>query len=276
MIFKGDVYYADLNPIIGSEQGGVRPVVILQNDIGNKYSQTTIVAPMTTKSKTYVPMHVKLKESFLAKRSTLLLEQIRTIDKRRLIKALNSQSTRQDVELLLNNFFCSLDGDIEMFLRDKAISFEELSKARTYLVIDGEQVDNPDVQLKDLRILGYFALALKVLSIPDDYSNRKRKELDGLSAKLLGEVIKDIPCYLIGQLARNDEVSNKELTGKQLLEMAFSVIQTSVDAVGGRIVMIECRDRDNLVAFYQDNDFVAIAEQSDNGQPMKQMIRKIQ
>lgn len=176
----------------------------------------------------------------------------------------------------MNNFSCSLDEDIEMFLRDKAISFEELSKARTYLVIDGEQVDNPDVQLKDLRILGYFALALKVLSIPDDYSNRKRKELDGLSAKLHGEVIKDIPCYLIGQLARNDEVSTKELTGKQLLEMAFSVIQTSVDAVGGRIVMIECRDRDNLVAFYQDNDFVVIAEQSDNGQPMKQMIRKIQ
>lgn len=163
-----------------------------------------------------------------------------------------------------------------MFLRDKAISFEELSKARTYLVIDGEQVDNPDVQLKDLRILGYFALALKVLSIPDDYSNRKRKELDGLSSKLHGEVIKDIPCYLIGQLARNDEVSTEELTGKQLLKMAFSVIQTSVDAVGGRIVMIECRDKDSLVSFYQDNDFVTIAEQSDNGQPMKQMIRKIQ
>jgi mRNA interferase MazF len=84
MIFKGDVYYADLNPVIGSEQGGVRPVVILQNDIGNKYSPTTIVAPMTTKSKTYVPMHVTLKESFLAKKSTLLLEQIRTIDKQRL------------------------------------------------------------------------------------------------------------------------------------------------------------------------------------------------
>ena len=84
MIFKGDVYYADLNPVIGSEQGGVRPVVILQNDIGNKYSPTTIVAPMTTKSKTYVPMHIKLKESFLARRSTLLLEQIRTLDKRRL------------------------------------------------------------------------------------------------------------------------------------------------------------------------------------------------
>ena len=99
MIFKGDVYYADLNPVIGSEQGGVRPVVILQNDIGNKYSPTTIVAPMTTKSKTYVPMHIRLKESFLAKRSTLLLEQIRTIDKRRLIKKIGSLSENSMAEI---------------------------------------------------------------------------------------------------------------------------------------------------------------------------------
>ncbi len=94
MVFKGDVYYADLNPVIGSEQGGVRPVV-------------TIVAPMTTKSKTYVPMHVKLKESFLARRSTLLLEQIRTIDKRRLIKKMGSLSKKSmaEVERLLDKNF---------------------------------------------------------------------------------------------------------------------------------------------------------------------------
>lgn len=108
MINKGDVYYADLNPVIGSEQGGIRPVVILQNDIGNKYSPTTIVAPMTTKTKTYVPMHVKLKESFLAKKSTLLLEQIRTIDKKRLIKKIGSLSENSMAEiakLLDKNFY---------------------------------------------------------------------------------------------------------------------------------------------------------------------------
>lgn len=80
---------------------------ILQNDIGNKYSQTTIVAPMTTKSKTYVSMHVKLKESFLAKRSTLLLEQIRTIDKRRLIKKMGSlsENSMAEIERLLDKNF---------------------------------------------------------------------------------------------------------------------------------------------------------------------------
>ena len=107
MINKGDVFYADLNPVIGSEQGGVRPVVILQNDIGNRYSPTTIVAPMTTKSKTYVPMHVKLKESFLAGRSTLLLEQIRTIDKRRLLSKMGSisQESQNQIDKVLDKNF---------------------------------------------------------------------------------------------------------------------------------------------------------------------------
>ena len=108
MVKRGEIYYADLSPVVGSEQGGVRPVLIVQNDIGNKYSPTTIVAPMTTKSKTYVPMHIRLKESFLAKRSTLLLEQIRTIDKRRLIKKIGSLSENSMAEiakLLDKNFY---------------------------------------------------------------------------------------------------------------------------------------------------------------------------
>lgn len=107
MIFKGDVYYADLNPVKGCEQGGVRPVVILQNDIGNKYSSTTIVAPITTGKKSYVPMHVKLKESFLVKDSTLLLEQIRTIDKQRLIKRIGtlSRKNKNEIEKVLDKNF---------------------------------------------------------------------------------------------------------------------------------------------------------------------------
>ena len=105
---KGDVFYANLNPVIGSEQGGVRPVVILQNDIGNRYSPTTIVAPMTTQRKNYVPMHVKLKEDFLAKNSILLLEQIRTIDKRRLLSKMGSisqESQNQIDKVLDKNFY---------------------------------------------------------------------------------------------------------------------------------------------------------------------------
>lgn len=86
-VLRGDVFYANLNPVIGSEQGGVRPVLILQNDIGNKYSPTTIVAAITSRiKKAKLPTHVELDSSSfeLDKDSVILLEQVRTIDKRRL------------------------------------------------------------------------------------------------------------------------------------------------------------------------------------------------
>ena len=86
-IRRGDVFYADLSPVIGSEQGGVRPVLILQNDIGNKYSPTIIVSAITSQiEKAKLPIHVELDgETYgLERDSVILLEQIRTIDKRRL------------------------------------------------------------------------------------------------------------------------------------------------------------------------------------------------
>jgi len=85
-IYRGDVFFADLSPVVGSEQGGVRPVLVLQNDIGNKYSPTTIVAAVTSQiDKAKLPIHVELDASQgLDRDSVILLEQIRTIDKRRL------------------------------------------------------------------------------------------------------------------------------------------------------------------------------------------------
>ena len=85
VIRRGDIYYADLRPVIGSEQGGVRPVLVIQNDIGNKHSPTTIVAAITgRKTKAALPTHVAIMTSGLKTESTVLLEQIRTIDKARL------------------------------------------------------------------------------------------------------------------------------------------------------------------------------------------------
>ncbi len=83
-IKRGDIFYADLNPYIGSEQGGVRPILIVQNDIGNKYSSTIIAAVITSQIKAKLPTHVKIKGYGLNKDSTICLEQIRTIDKCRL------------------------------------------------------------------------------------------------------------------------------------------------------------------------------------------------
>lgn len=84
---RGDIYYADLSPVVGSEQGGIRPVLVIQNDVGNKYSPTVIAAAITSRiNKAKMPTHIELSahEYGLNKDSVVLLEQIRTIDKRRL------------------------------------------------------------------------------------------------------------------------------------------------------------------------------------------------
>ncbi len=84
---RGEIYYADLSPVVGSEQGGVRPVLIVQNDIGNKFSPTVIAAAITSQRfKTNLPTHIRVggQGSGLQKDSIVLLEQVRTIDKKRL------------------------------------------------------------------------------------------------------------------------------------------------------------------------------------------------
>lgn len=86
-IKRGDIYYADLSPVVGSEQGGVRPVLIVQNDVGNRYSPTVIAAAITSRrDKNNLPTHIEVdaRNCGLAKDSIVLLEQVRTIDKRRL------------------------------------------------------------------------------------------------------------------------------------------------------------------------------------------------
>lgn len=87
IVKRGDIFYADLSPVVGSEQGGVRPVLVIQNDIGNKYSPTIIVAAITSQiNKAKLPTHIEIsaEEYGLTKDSVILLEQIRTIDKKRL------------------------------------------------------------------------------------------------------------------------------------------------------------------------------------------------
>lgn len=87
IVKRGDIYYADLSPVVGSEQGGIRPVLIIQNDVGNKYSPTVIAAAITSRiNKAKMPTHIELtaRDYGLNKDSVILLEQIRTIDKRRL------------------------------------------------------------------------------------------------------------------------------------------------------------------------------------------------
>lgn len=101
---RGDLYYADLSPVVGSEQGGIRPVLIIQNNIGNKYSPTIIISAITSQiNKAKIPTHVELNASEygLPKDSVVLLEQIRTIDKRRLQQKIGTLTERK--MLAVNN-----------------------------------------------------------------------------------------------------------------------------------------------------------------------------
>lgn len=110
-IRRGDIYYADLSPVVGSEQGGIRPVLIIQNNVGNKHSPTVICAAITSRmNKAKLPTHVEIDAGRyqIVKNSVVLLEQIRTVDKQR-----------------LKDFVCHLDKEI-MYQVDEAlkISFE--------------------------------------------------------------------------------------------------------------------------------------------------------
>ena len=99
-IMRGEIYYADLDPVIGSEQGGIRPVLIIQNNTGNKYSQTVVVAPITSRlGKHNIPTHVRIKSAYLPKDSIAMLEQIRTVDKSRIKECIGNLSTA-DMKLI--------------------------------------------------------------------------------------------------------------------------------------------------------------------------------
>ncbi|GAA0115116.1 MULTISPECIES: type II toxin-antitoxin system PemK/MazF family toxin [Clostridium] len=111
VVKRGDIFYADLSPVVGSEQGGVRPVIIIQNDIGNRYSPTVIVAAITSQiNKAKLPTHVEIssEDYGLNKDSVVLLEQIRTLDKRRLKEKIGHM-TKEDMEKVDISLMLSLD-----------------------------------------------------------------------------------------------------------------------------------------------------------------------
>lgn len=114
---RGDIYYADLSPVVGSEQGGIRPVLIVQNDVGNKYSPTVIAAAITSQTaKTKLPTHINIdaNKCGLSKDSVVLLEQIRTLDKRRLkekMGTLDNLSMQKVDEALSISFGLDIQGE---------------------------------------------------------------------------------------------------------------------------------------------------------------------
>lgn len=199
-------------------------------------------------------------------------QRVKVLSLSELLMQADTQEDIQNLNDLLSSFSCLQDKDIEDFLHNRAIDFERINKSRTYIVCDY------DIWCKEGRlvILGYFSVALKVLDLSDSLSNRSRKELDGLSAKLHGEKIKSVPCYLIGQLAKNSEIPNeRSISGSELIDSAMSIIRSAETLVGGRNVMIECHDKQKLLKFYIDNGFEQFAQIPFGDMSMVQMVRTL-
>lgn len=168
---------------------------------------------------------------------------------------------------LVSIFNCAKDPDIEFFLQKRAMQFEKLGKSRTFLIYDED--DN-----ESFKVLAYFTLALQVLKVPDKLSNRKIKTLDGFNAKINGERITEFPALLIGQLGKND-LYKDSVTGDEVMQFCLGKILEGQYRLGGRIIMLECKDIPYLINFYKKFGFQKIEKEYNDGE-LLQLIRIIE
>ena len=165
-------------------------------------------------------------------------------------------SDEQKAHELISIFSCSKDSDVENFLKNRAIVFEKMGKSRTFLIFDEDK--------EDFKLLAYFTLALQVLKIPESFSNRRIKQLDGFNAKIHGERILEFPALLIGQLAKND-LYRDCMSGYELVQYCLSTLLDGQIRLGGRIVMLECKDIPYLISFYKQFGFAKLEKDYKEG-----------
>jgi hypothetical protein len=159
------------------------------------------------------------------------------------------------------SFSCK-DKDVEYFLKNKAFEFEKRNKSRTYLVFEDAQYVAGDV-----TILAYFTLSLKSLEFRDGLSRSKIKDIDGFSKEVKGVAI-----ALIGQFGK-DDAAVKEMSGKDLLDLCMDKIYQVQTLIGGRYVLVECRDIEKVTEFYHSNNFELL--QTDKSDNYLQMVRRL-
>ncbi|MEI6287759.1 MAG: N-acetyltransferase [Bacillota bacterium] len=160
----------------------------------------------------------------------------------------------QEYKMLVADFSCPDDKDIERFLKDKAVLFHKQGITRTFLVFSSDEFENV--------LVGYFAIAIKSLHIAKDVSQSLRRILTGTKSN----AFMSVPVFLIGQLAKNYCNSHNRLVeGKTLLKFALDYIFRARVWVGGRIVLVECADIGQLHKFYSDNGFRRYETDSEDG-----------
>ena len=141
----------------------------------------------------------------------------------------------------LSTFSCEQEPEIERFLKERSIPFEKAHKSRTYLIL--EKKSSPE---GEIAILAFISLALTSFRIQKDVSNSMRKRLNGIFMN------DDIPCFLIGQLGKNDRYWDK-IEGSELLDYAMNFLEKGHDLIGGRFVRVDCREDERLIRFYEEN-----------------------
>lgn len=176
-------------------------------------------------------------------------------------------SDENKTQELISIFSCEKDYDIENFLKEKAILFEKLGKSRTFFVFDEED--------DEFKILAYYTLALQVLKVPEELlSGRKTKVLDGFNAKIKGEKITEFPSILIGQFGKNDLFKNK-VTGFEAMQYCLGTLLDGQARLGGRIVMLECKNIPYLIDFYGQFGFTKIDRYYEKDE-LLQMVKILQ
>lgn len=148
-------------------------------------------------------------------------------------------------------------------MKNKAEDFEKRDVSRTYFVLDEEALNK---EKPEIKVLGFYTLALKSLKLSDDTSKNQKKKLSG---GFKNEEIDNIPVYLIGQLAKNDCYS-KEIRGREIMERAIISIRKCHNILGGRAVMVECDDKEKVVSFYKNECNFKILQKDEDG--LVQMI----
>lgn len=160
---------------------------------------------------------------------------------------------------------CTKDSDIETFLKHRAVEFEKLGKSRTFLIYDEDES-------AEFKILAYFTLSIQILKVPDEFSNRQIKGLDGYNAKIRGNRITEFPTILIGQFGKNEFYDDSGFSGDELMGYCLSTIFEGQTKLGGRIIMLECQDIPYLIDFYGRYGFERLDRNYEEGE-LIQLLR---
>lgn len=173
-------------------------------------------------------------------------------------------SQYKDISILeeaFQNFKCQREVDLETFLQNKCLKYEEAGNCRTFLLLDKKKLDDDF----DLSIIAFFSTAMTPLDI-SSLGKKLRKKIHGplpLNKKV-------VPVFLIGQLGRNDLYSKHEMPGEVIIGECFAAIERAKQLVGGRILLVECRER--LLNFYENHNFVRVSKNEDS---LYQLYKKI-